>query len=314
MNKNVENKCNLTVIIPFLNEGIEVYNTVKNLRENADEKFDIVLLNDASSDGFDYKQIAIDFQAQYIEHAERKGVAASRDEGIDRCKTECFLLLDAHMRVYQKDWVSIIVEAIQKDSRALFCCKTIMLDKTGVIGDSAITGCGAYFNMNDLSITWITGNGSQPDLLIDIPCVLGASYACNKTYWQYLKGLHGLQKYGLDEQLISLKVWMEGGRCRLISNVAFGHIFRQTKQVAREIDDKSFIYNKLYIVELLFGTIQQSIDVVRGIRKRYGIERVDNAVQLLAEKGDEIRKEKQYYQKIFTRDINFIIEQNTNRK
>ena len=41
----------LTLIIPFLNEGEEVYNTVKNLRENSIYDFNIILINDASSDG-----------------------------------------------------------------------------------------------------------------------------------------------------------------------------------------------------------------------------------------------------------------------
>jgi hypothetical protein len=26
----------------------------------------------------------------------------------------------------------------------------------------------------------------------DIPCVLGAAYACSRQYWQYLKGLSGI--------------------------------------------------------------------------------------------------------------------------
>lgn len=42
----------LTVIIVFLNEGAEVYNTVASIRENSSiDEVDIMLINDASDDG-----------------------------------------------------------------------------------------------------------------------------------------------------------------------------------------------------------------------------------------------------------------------
>ena len=47
----------LTVIIPFLNEGEEIYNTVKNLRETAGDEINIILINDASEDKYDYESI-----------------------------------------------------------------------------------------------------------------------------------------------------------------------------------------------------------------------------------------------------------------
>ena len=54
---NISTAHKLTVIIPFLNEGQEVYNTVKNLRLSSDIEFDILLINDASSDGYNYKKM-----------------------------------------------------------------------------------------------------------------------------------------------------------------------------------------------------------------------------------------------------------------
>jgi glycosyltransferase involved in cell wall biosynthesis len=44
----------LTVIIPFLNEGREVGNTLQSIRETAGEQVDVLLVNDASYDDFDY--------------------------------------------------------------------------------------------------------------------------------------------------------------------------------------------------------------------------------------------------------------------
>ena len=72
----------LTIIIPFLNEKEEVANTVRSIREysNSDEVA-ILLINDASDDGYDYQQVAKTYQTEYILNPVRLGVAASRDMG-----------------------------------------------------------------------------------------------------------------------------------------------------------------------------------------------------------------------------------------
>lgn len=47
----------LTVIIPFLNKKEEVRNIVKSLRESSDQCFKVILINDCSTDGYDYKKL-----------------------------------------------------------------------------------------------------------------------------------------------------------------------------------------------------------------------------------------------------------------
>ncbi len=44
----------LTVIIPFLNEKYEVENTVQSIKAHSSDRVEIMLINDASDDGFDY--------------------------------------------------------------------------------------------------------------------------------------------------------------------------------------------------------------------------------------------------------------------
>jgi glycosyltransferase involved in cell wall biosynthesis len=306
----------ITVIIPFLNEGKEVYNTVKNLRETSEENFNILLINDASTDDFDYKQVAVDFNAQYLEHKERKGVAASRDEGVDICPTEYFILLDAHMRVYQNNWVTLLLNELRKDKRSLFCCKTMMLNTQGEIVSDAVKsyGFGAHINFENLSVNWIANDPCPEKPICDIPCVLGASYACNKTYWKYIKGLQGLVFYGLDEQLISIKVWMEGGRCRLIKDIAFGHLFRVFEEVPYQMDANDFICNKFYVIELFSENIHNSIKLLKKNREEIGIENFNTIVDFLLKRKDDILEEKRYYKNIFTRNIDFIYNLNNEYK
>lgn len=298
----------LTVIIPFLNEKEEVRNTVKNLRENSDYNFEIILINDCSTDEYDYKKVAEDFGAKYIEHSTRMGVAASRDEGVNVCDTEFFLFLDAHMRVYQRDWVEILVRELNNDRKCLFCASTLSLDINGVQNTNNI-GYGSYFDFHDLNAPFITDNKSD-ERIIDIPCVMGASYACNKTYWLYLDGLNGLKSYGLDEQLISIKVWLDGGRCRLLKDIKFGHIFRVAMPVPYEIRPTDFFKNILYITELFLG-FEMKLKILNKCRTERGSQFISEIINELVENEEYfILDRKHHYNTIFPYTIERVIEIN----
>lgn len=300
----------LTVIIPFLNEKEEVRNTVKNLRENSDYNFEIILINDCSTDLYDYKKVAEDFGAKYIEHSTRMGVAASRDEGVNVCNTEFFLFLDAHMRVYQRDWVAILVRELNNDHKCLFCASTLSLDKDGVQNVNHI-GYGSCIDFHDLNAPWITDKNNKSDeRIIDIPCVMGASYACNKTYWLYLDGLNGLKSYGLDEQLISIKVWLDGGRCRLLKDIKFGHIFRVAMPVPYEIRPTDFFKNILYITELFLG-FEMKLKILNKCRTERGSQFISEIINELVENEEYfILDRKHHYNTIFPYTIERVIEIN----
>lgn len=311
--KQCEYDNELTLIIPFLNEGEEVYNTLKNLRENSIYDFNIILINDASSDGYNYQSIAQQFNVTYIEHSERKGVASSRDEGVEICSTQYFLLLDAHMRVFQNDWVALILKELQDNQRTLFCCKTLSLDEKGNLLKKRINraGCGAYFNFDDLSVDWVTDSLNETS---EIPCVLGASYACNKSYWKYLQGLEGLKSYGMDEQFISIKVWLEGGHCKLIKSVTFGHIFRIEAQVPYEPKPIEFFYNQFLLAELFFKDIHEILVFLRTVKEKYGKELFNNVLEYFFLNKIDILNKKIYLGKISNRKINYLYDANENFK
>ncbi len=247
----------LTIIIPFLNEKEEVENTLKSIREHSDAYIPILLIDDASDDGYDYESVARKYGAQYEYNKERKGVAASRDMGVELCQTTYFLLLDSHMRFYENKWPDRLLSLLKEDDRALFCAQTKVLcrmDGEIVEVENALITYGAYIDVlgekgRVISSKWIGKDSNPEELVVEIPCVLGAAYATSKRYWQYLHGLRGLIFYGCDEEYISLKVWKEGGRCLFIKDIIIGHIYR--KEAPYVIDPFCFVYNKLLIAELL---------------------------------------------------------------
>lgn len=241
----------LTVIITFLNEGEEVVKTIKSIRQTAGENVDIILINDNSTDQFDYYNSTVDYKVIYHENSVRKGVAASRNIGVSLCKTSYFIIIDGHMRFFRDKWWKIIIDNLEQDSRAVYCtvCKPFGSNK------KEKNGYGAYIsffgeNFSDiLHPKWIPYEFAPKENTADIPCVLGASYCMSVEYWNKIKGLNFLRYYGEDEAFLSLKVWLEGGKCKLINNVTIAHKFR--KQQPYPTTNIDSIYNKLVISHLL---------------------------------------------------------------
>lgn len=306
-------KNKLTVIIPFLNEGVEVENTLSSIRRTAGNRTEILMINDASTDGVDYRSVARKYNATYIKNKKRLGVAASRDKGISLTTTPYFLLLDAHMRFYQKDWVEQIIAELEKDDRVLLCCNTKVLSKdlNGRLDESNHTPAfGAIVNLEGnkwmLNAEWSVTEREPGSPIEDIACVLGAGYAASKRYWQYLRGLEGLIYYGSDETYISLKVWLEGGRCRLLKNIRIGHIYRT--QAPYKIEHTETIFNKLWIAELLLPFSYKLRTF--GALYEENPEKFEEAYALVRKKKQLSSELKAYYGKIFTRDFEAIVRMN----
>lgn len=241
----------LSVIIPFLNEKDEVESTVKSVLEFSDNDVEIIIINDASDDDYDYEQILKLYDVRYIKNEKRLGVAESRNKGVKLSSAPYFILLDAHMRFYKKGWVDSIVTKLRNNPDYLLCCQTIELhkDNRGIVSrsETKVKTLGAVVNLYEAAHLfdpiWVKNSqevGLVSDNLILIGCVLGAGYACSREYWFRLKGLDGLKYYGLDESLISMKVWLSGGKCVLLEDVAIGHIYRE--EFPYKTANKFFIY------------------------------------------------------------------------
>ena len=308
----------LTIIIPFLNEGEEIANTLHSIRETAGDAVDILLINDNSDSFgiFDYEKIANSFEAKYIWNETRMGVAKSRDIGVDNITTKYFLIIDGHMRFYNNNWWTAIINELVKDERALYCCKCKPLDsELNIMQNKPSFGAYIEFDQTDnrehvLSAQWIRKDASKDISIVKIPCVLGASYAASKDYWLYLKGLSGLHMYGSDEPYISLKVWLEGGSCYLIKNIGIGHIFRS--RFPYYINKTEILYNKYLIAKVLLP--EEYMNLITGrLNNDYKLFN-EEIEEIISSNQMEITNLKNYYQSISNRNFEEFISFNNSAK
>lgn len=302
----------LTAVISFLNEGEEVGRTVASVLEFAGHKVDIIVINDGSNALYDYEEMLAPYpDVTYVKNEKRKGVAVCRDMGVDMAKTPYFILLDAHMRFYREGWVDRITDLLDEDDRRIFCCQTKALEKDEcdeIVPMNVRDAYGARINFEDdnrlLDPIWICEADPDPaSAVIDVPCVLGATYSGSRRYWKYLRGYEGLRLYGYEEPYISMKAWLEGGRCQLIKDIEVGHIYR--RRFPYKVSHDEMMYNRMLIATLLLPD---------GLKDRVYKNCKDrnetvyrNVTGLLEENRGVISELREYYAGLKCRDFDFVM-------
>ena len=173
----------ITIIMPFLNEGYEPVSTVESIYATADPSlFRIVAVNDGGVDV--YRHAFRRFpEVEYVRHTHRMGVDGCRNEVGFAADTPYIFIIDSHMRFRRDGWLQRIVDRLDaSDGRTVFCTRSVNLsvDNTDVEGTTT-TGGGANILFDParpvfMALRWRKNTPGEADL-VDVPAVLGATYA-----------------------------------------------------------------------------------------------------------------------------------------
>lgn len=305
-------KNKLTLIIPFLNEGEEVANTVRSARNTVGNRVDIIVINDCSTDGYDYESDLAGLNVSYVRNTVNIGSAASKEKGARLSVTPYFILLDAHMRFYDGRWLGRYVEELEKDDNRILCCQTKWLSKVdGTVREEHRTVTrGAFLQFDNATLMpGILWNVYRQKKLLDgdkIPAVLGATYGASKRFWNQIRGLQGLIHYGCEEAYISIKAYLMGGCCSFLEDVSIGHIYRDSAPYHQYQAEN--LYNYFWITHTLFPTSLRCLALGRCFRVYPELTR--KLLKKMDAEHDTVQEYKSYYQKLQKRDFSFILSIN----
>lgn len=301
----------LTAVICFANEGVEVERTVADIRRTAGNAVDIILINDASTDNADYEAVAARYDCRYLVNETQVGPAHCRHKGVSWAKTDNVILLDAHMRFYADDWHVRINRAITDAPDTLFCTRSKPL-KAGGIPSGAPSGEGASITFLETSFEkslkahWNISRLPARDGSSFIPCVLGGNYAFRRNYFLTIGGYRGLHRYGGEEPLISIKSWLAGGGCKVIQNVEIGHIYRGPSGAPWTDLIRYQHFNKLATVTILMDDAEAEPYWHLLSSAPSG----DKARDVFKSREPMLRQARRDFEKIQKRDIGFFRELN----
>lgn len=245
-------KNKLTVIIAFRNEGDEVEKTVQSVRDTTDESLvPIILMDDGSDDGVDYKAVAEKYDCEYHKYPKSVGPAIARTMGARWCKTDKFVFIDGHMRFFDQDWNKRVCKILDENPRIILCSGT-----TNIVPGKEEENRGnsaACIKINDepgseYNALWSVDMKDFEGELMEVPCVLGAFYAFKKSFWEEIRGLSGLAGYGFEEPFMSLKTWYLGGKCLILRDFYVGHLYRDIPKVP--ISSEKFYANQMMLIDV----------------------------------------------------------------
>jgi glycosyltransferase involved in cell wall biosynthesis len=296
----------LTIIIAALNEGDEPLKTIKGIYDTAKlDDVEIILFNDGSEEWTElpkkYKGVRV------ISHEQRMGLPYCRDRGVELAKHENVAFFNARMRFYDDKWLPRMMELLKHNVKTLYCTTSVLEwdgEKPSELPDKIygadIRFCQSTKNGNNiLAPSWKTAK--PQDDISEVPCVLGANYFVNKAWYNYILGFKGLCSYGGSEAFLSLKSWMAGGKCEVVSDIEIGNVYRDRKGYSDNIED--FLWNKIYTA----FTLLSYKDSNKLLDKIY--ERNCNPILTirLIRNLEELHKDRAYYSQIKVLSINNLI-------
>lgn len=307
----------LTVVIPFLNEGDELIRTIESIYATApSELFSVIAIDDASSIRTERLEKFDD--VTHIRNETRIGAGASITKGAYLAETPFIVIFDAHMRFRQDHWCERLIAALKREPRTAFCTACVGLDKGNPEANVENAKGGIYYGAtialydhkdgpenyrNIIEAKWLNSK-SLPSLTDDfeIPCILGANYGVSKEWFKRIRGFEGLLMWGSCEPFISLKSWLAGGKCKIIPSIGIGHYFRP---IAPYITHSYYLlYNKMFVAKTLFPELLAT-DLVAFLGYNNDVAVAKKKIEADEKK---IREYREYYESIFEKSIDDICD------
>ena len=299
----------ITIIIPSLNEpDDELYNTIKNIYETADNNlFDIIAIDDNSEEKY-ISDLSAFPDIKIVRNEKRMGVDYCRDLGAKTAVTDNLLFLDSHMRFFRNsNWLNIMVKSCEAEKDVIWCSTSLGLGY-GTMDLSKHKGRyyaadilfidknadPKRFSRECLEPNW---RGKEDKETYSVPCILGAVYFMTKKRFDFLHGFRGLKMWGSSEPFLSLKNFLCSGESKIHTGIEVGHRYRDNSPFSTGIH--YLYYNKIYMCKTI---LPEDIGnkIMDCLPKNINFK---NAMELIEKNKTEIEGEKNYYNGIFNKTI-----------
>ena len=112
-----------------------------------------------------------------------------------------------------------------------------------------------------------------------------------------------MQMWGTEEPFLSLKTWLAGGACKILTDVEIGHKFRNRAPYPTQIHH--LLYNKIFVCRTILPD-DLGEKLIRYLPQDSALQR---AMQLIEANRKVIEEARAYYGRLFRRSIYDYCEQ-----
>lgn len=232
----------VSVVVISHNEGDRLRRTVHGLMATLPRDGDIVVVDDASTDG------STDFlgpsygSVLLVHSAERLGVPRARNRGAALCHGRLIVFADAHIDA-DFGWVPAFQAALDRPGVGA------VGPAVSVMGSPSARGYGFTWRDAALNLDWLGRQGDQP---YPVPLLPGCFMATRRDVLDVCGGFdEGLSVWGGEDMELSLRLWLLGYECLIVPEVEVAHFFRE--RLPFEFDWTTMLHNLLRLGVVHFG-------------------------------------------------------------
>ncbi len=245
----------VSFIVCARNEQPEmIRTTIARLKATtSDLESEIILIDDASS----APVAQPDPDVLLIRNSRPIGCARSRRLGSEAASGSVLVWLDAHM-TFGPRWAELMLDALRP--RDLVCATWWEYDLSHPLcwgADFTWTSYRDYSDAKYPGFGFIHRTCYTKDCVVEVPMVIGACYMMHRSTYERIGGLTRFRVWGLDEQDISLRTWLTGGRVKCVTGAAVGHFGRPSFPYEMRYDYLEF--NQIALIRSLFTPLTSEL-------------------------------------------------------
>jgi glycosyltransferase involved in cell wall biosynthesis len=209
----------LSVVITAFNEGEEVLRTIESVRQNTFSPHEIIVVDDASTDGCcDGWQLP---NVQVVRHPQRMGVAFSRNSGCRLAQGDAVAFLDAHQRVSPGCL----------DACAALSCQAgaVVWPELRDLAESSWAGYGADLELAETHGSFIGRWRERPaeQEVTRITAMICPGYVMSREVYRRVKWIEALRGWGASEPAIAVKAFFTRTPILHLRGHVARHLFRK---------------------------------------------------------------------------------------
>ncbi|WP_158737174.1 glycosyltransferase [Alteribacillus sp. YIM 98480] len=209
----------ISIIFPAKNEEDNVKKTLNSLfSSHTNHKFEVIVVDDGSSDG------CCDFLKHYSKRhfvklirTEGIGAANARNLGAKNANGKYLAFCDAHL-FFNNLWIDKLLAPL-KSSKTDAICPGI-----ADVNNPSSVGYGQTLKPN-LVIRW----NKKHINLAETAVVPGGCFMISQSTFNDVGGFEtGFKTWGYEDIELSIKLWLFGYKCSVLSSVKVLHVFRKS--------------------------------------------------------------------------------------
>ena len=225
----------VSVIIAAHNEGATLWRTVASCVETCAElDYEIVIADDASSDGSIDQATRRFPQVRVVRNDEREGASPAKALGAEHARGEVLVFLDGHTKSEYGAIARLVEDIGRLKGEAVVVPQIPALDAQRWKNNFAQSGSGYRIDLTTFACGWLPLEKMSAVQIgrkefYESPALIGCALAVHRELYEKLWGFdRHMRLWGVEDLDFGLKCWLLGSRILHDPQAVIGHRFRAT--------------------------------------------------------------------------------------